>query len=752
MKKDPSFDAYKELFETEKTPLPESLGETAVVNMLEKAQPKQDKKKIKVFPRVAAAAAAVAVVAASVWLIPWQRTVHTKPAAPQTDTTEEVSYTPLSVSGKPAALSQFDSQADLKAYFKNIAAKRTADNRMDVVFNSLRTGRSKDYAVVEDSAAGVAAEVGAAASATQTTGNYGKTNTRTENVDEGDVVKNDGRWLYTASGGRFSIIDTQTMQCVYQGEPQPEKKNRSYSFSSLYVLGDRLIVGGTLFDTPDYDPYWKGMRDSIYPYYGSNMCAVTLVYDIADRSRPALLRAAVQDGSVESSRMVGDMLYTVTTHNVWPDSDEKKSYVPAVNGEDIPCDRIYVRDPKEDCTSYIVLTALDTAHPETKVETLSLLGSSDCIYCTTDTLYVLSRNWSDDGMARSTEIYSFSLNGTALALKASGTVPGFVDDQFAVDQYKGFLRVTTTDYDYRTDLDVSALYVLDGELQIIGALKDFAHDEQVKSTRFLGDLAYVVTFRNTDPLFAVDLSDPSKPTILGEVKLPGFSEYLHPVSDKLLLGVGYSGDESSANFSTVKLSLFDISDPTKPKEVDTHVIKDAQSGVNFDPKAFVFDSERGVFGLPVTYELYDEDYGWRGTNYVYKTFAVKNGKFTDAKAYLSGSSGNFGYNLFFRGTYIGDKVYTLTENTVLEFDMASCEKLRTLVYDEPEMQDDGDVIVYDEETSIADDELEVFATTSAPEGVTAAAQAADSASSDLWEEKKADLNENGNVTAVITAD
>ena len=747
MKKNASFDEYKALFENEETPLPESLSETAVVEMLEEAKPKQDKKKIKVFPRVVAAAAAVAVVATSVWLIPWQRTIHTSPAEPGTDTTEEVSYTPLAVSGKPAALSQFDSEADLKAYFKNIAAKRKADDRLDGVLGSIRYGRMKDYAVVEDAASDVAAEVNTAsrtAAQTTGTGNYGKTNTRTENVDEGDVIKNDGRWLYTASAGRFSIIDTQTMQCVFQGEPKPEKENQMYAFSSLYVLGDRLIVSGTLYEGENrIDDVYMSARDSIFPYYDiSQTRVVTLVYDIADRSAPALLRAAVQDGSMDSSRMVGDILYTVTTYSVWPGSEDKKSYVPAVNGEEIPCDRIYVRDPKGDCTSYIVLTALDTADPKNEIEKISLLGNSDCIYCTTDTLYVLGNNWDGDG-TRKTDVFSFSLKGTDLALKASGTVPGYVDDQYAVDQCKGFLRVTTTDYDYKTDLDVSSLYVLDGSLQIIGALKDFAHDEQVKSTRFLGDLAYVVTFRNTDPLFAIDLSDPSKPKILGEVKLPGFSEYLHPISDTLLLGVGYSGDESSANFDTVKLSLFDISDPTKPKEVDTHVIKDAQSSVTFDPKAFVFDSERGIFGLPVTYEIYDDNYGWRGTNYVYKTFTVQDGKFTDAKAYLTGSTRDYYYNAFFRGTYIGEKVYTLTQSSVTEFDMASCEKLRTLVYDEQRAQGDDDVIVYNEETSTADENLDVYATTSpADNAITMPYDAEKAVSPTLIDD----------ATAVITAD
>ena len=691
MKKDPSFETYKAMLETEPTPLPENLGEDAVVQMLEEAKPQQDKKKIKLLPRVVAVAAAAAVAVTCVQLIPWQKKVHTTPAEPAM--TETVDTTPANLS-KDAPLSQFKSDADLNAYFKNIAARNKTDDRIDGMFGALRK-KSADGVAAESVADSAAVTNGAlTAYATEedffAAGNYGKTNTRSADVDEGDIIKNDGRYFYTASGGKFSIIDAQTMQCVFQGEPKPEQDDQFYSFTSLYVQGDRLIVGGTLYtgSTPTDDVYFGAYvaRDSIRPYYYGYLdsCAVTLVYDIADRSKPALLRAAVQDGSVNTSRLVGDILYTVTTHSVYPDADGKNEIVPKVNEEKISCKDIYVSDPKGDCTSYIVLTALDTAHPERDVKTVSMLGYSDVIYCTTDTLYVLrgSYEWSGKTETCGTEIYAFALGNGKPALKASGTVPGFVENHYAVDQYKGFLRLTSTNYDYASDEDVSALYVLNGKLETVGKLVNFARDEQVKSTRFLGDLAYVVTFRNTDPLFAIDLSDPKNPTILGAVKLPGFSEYLHPLSDSLLLGVGYNGDDQSANFSTVKLSLFDISDPTAPKEVDTHIVKDASTDVNFDPKAFVFDSERGVFGLPMSYSIIDSDGNWRGTRNVYKTFAVENGKFTDKKAYLPDSSVSYYRDTFFRGTYIGDKVYTLTSFAVQEFDMDSAEKLRTLIYDE----------------------------------------------------------------------
>lgn len=719
MKKDPSFDEYKALLESEQTPLPERLSESAVVEKLEQAQPKQDKKKIKVLPRIVAVAAAAAVAITCVQMIPWQKTVHTTPVDPEI---AEVNTTPLSAEESAVPLSQFDSDADLKAYFKNIAEKRKAEGRIDAIFGGVRM-KTADEAVVDYEYAGSFDTTAVPnAAAAQASGSYGRTNTRTEDVDEGDVVKNDGRWLYTASRGKFSIIDTQSMECVFQGEPEPEKDNQWYQFSSLYVLGDRLVVGGTLYtgDTPADDVYFgasvKTSRGG-YPYYYGYVesSTVTLVYDIADRAKPALLRAAIQDGAAESSRMVGDILYTVTRHTVYPNADKKTVCVPSVNGKELPCDSIYVRDPKGDCTTYIVLTALDTANPQRDIEKVSLLGNSSLLYCTTDTLYVLNNAYDWDNSTQATEICAFALNGGKPVLKASGTVPGVTDDHYAVDQYKGFLRVTTTDYDYKKDVDISSLYVLNGKLETVGKLTDFAPDEQVKSARFLGDLVYVVTFRNTDPLFAIDLSDPKQPKILGKVKLPGFSEYLHPLSDTLLLGVGYAGDEENVNQSCVKLSLFDISDPTAPKVLDERVLKEAQTDVNYDPKAFVFDAERGIFGLPASYSVYSGD-EWRGTKSVYKTYTVKNGKFTDEKAYHRGALDKLDryYNgsAFFRGTYIGDKVYTLTDSDVLEFDMDSCERTRTLIYDRDAQQADTEPL---EEDTVAEIQEELAETTAAPD-------------------------------------
>ena len=141
-------------------------------------------------------------------------------------------------------------------------------------------------------------------------------------------------------------------------------------------------------------------------------------------------------------------------------------------------------------------------------------------------------------------------------------------------------------------------------------LSDIAKDEQIKSVRYMGQYGYVVTFRNTDPLFVIDFSDPTKPEIKGEVKLPGFSEYLHPVGNGMLVGIGYDGDEENANFRSVKISLFDVSDPTKPLEIDNHVIKNASTDVNYDPKAFLYYPEENTIGIPLQYDLVDGNIGY----------------------------------------------------------------------------------------------------------------------------------------------
>ena len=182
-----------------------------------------------------------------------------------------------------------------------------------------------------------------------------------------------------------------------------------------------------------------------------------------------------------------------------------------------------------------------------------------------------------------TYIAKFNLD---LRAEGLGKVPGRLLNQFSLDEWAGYLRVATTVGGGENDV-----YVLDSELNIVGAIQGFGLDERIYAVRFVGDRGYIVTFRQTDPFFVIDLSDPKNPKIAGKLKIPGFSSYLHPINDTLVLGIGREGE-------WVKISLFDVSDPENPEEVDRYILKEYWSAVLNTHHAFLLDRDHGIFFLP----------------------------------------------------------------------------------------------------------------------------------------------------------
>ena len=224
-------------------------------------------------------------------------------------------------------------------------------------------------------------------------------------------------------------------------------------------------------------------------------------------------------------------------------------------------------------------------------------------------------------------------------------------------------------------MDVSSVYVLDSELKVIGQVTDLAKDERVKAVRFIGNTGYVVTFRNTDPLFIIDFSEPTDPIITGELKIPGYSYYIHPLGNDYLVGIGYDGTDENAKFDTVKISVFDVRDKTNPKETDAFVIKDAYCLVSETPKALFYYAERNLLGIPVRFDK-------NATVKTIQTFTIKDGKITDQLGYVHFYSSNtydiyYGYySDIFRGTYIGNMLYTISNNEIFEHNLDSGENTR----------------------------------------------------------------------------
>lgn len=535
------------------------------------------------------------------------------------------------------------------------------------------------------------ASVTSSAAATDDGVDFADTNTRVEGIGEADRVKTDGKYLYVASFnsiiGLFkaeangTLTLTGTIDCQYDVLQGRDPRYGNANLLEFYVAGDRLYALTTLWT---YEEDWR---------LNKNLCG-TLVYDISDRAAPALIREYWQDGTYLSSRVVGDSLLTVsdyyinenaetyTVENVIPGTyaraDGEKCLVEAA-------DIAVVNTAKPD--SYVVVTKADLSDLDRSPETAVLFGGGCEVYCTADTLYIYNNeyNWNTaftdmvwravaPGAAEETKttVLSFDITADKPAFKAKGTVEGYLLNSWSLDAYNGYLRLAATKN------DENVVYVLDEQMEQVGELTGIAPGEIIKSVRFMGDTAYVVTFVQTDPLFVIDLSDPTKPEIKGEVKLPGFSSYLHPAGEGLLIGIGSGGTEDGIDGSA-KISLFDVSDPTAPAEIDNIIFENAW--LTSEYKAFVTVKADGSFLIPL--EMYSNYYEDDGSVY-YSGFsnqtgavrvAVKDGKLVEQNRYLINEEEPYWCNCD-RALYIGDTVYAISGMPYFaSFDMASGELL-----------------------------------------------------------------------------
>ncbi len=327
-----------------------------------------------------------------------------------------------------------------------------------------------------------------------------------------------------------------------------------------------------------------------------------------------------------------------------------------------------------------------------------------------------------------TIIHKISIMNEEINYESQGSVPGYVNDQFSMDENNGYFRIATTINtgsfgfggivrpmmtDVVSTVQTSAasagsaaegvtasekavmiapippvpsqpattnnLYVLDSSMNVVGKLEDLAPGERIYSARFIGDRAYMVTFRQVDPLFVIDLSNPSSPSVLGFLKVTGVSDYLHPVDENHIIGIGHEATDEGM-LQGLKMSLFDVSDVSNPKEISKIVIGDrgTSSEVLNDHKAFLFDKEKRLLVLPVLLAEIDRskypdlqwaygEYKWQGV-YVFD-FSVDGGfslrgKIGHASNDTAGYETYYGQYAVKRSLYIGSVLYTLSNKLV----------------------------------------------------------------------------------------
>lgn len=533
------------------------------------------------------------------------------------------------------------------------------------ILASLRTtpsgyggGGSRDENMAGDAAA---EEEPAAPSATPTDNeSYSGTNVQVAGVDEADIVKTDGRYIYTLSGtdliigsangdgtytslSRTQIFETNSDDYSYYSD---ETGDFEYSYSNENFSG--MYVSGTTAAL--LSSYWSYHEQGGVDEYHSENVSRTFVrfYDVSDPASPTLIGEISQEGSYLDSRLSGGALYIVSSYYDY-DYDSGDPAVPSIyeNGEfrKIPVDDIAVI-PTENPRCCCVVCAYDVSSAST-TGTEAVYGSGSYVYMNDDMLCLACcsseltesepRTESvytvvDRTYMSTTHIVGFPVSGGSLGAPVYGNVAGYLESQFSMDMYDGYLRLVTTvssnSYTVYTDSEygfenyvwadpvptTNALWVLDGDMSVCGSIEGLAEEERIYSARFDGEIGYFVTFRSVDPLFAVDLSDPTAPRILSELKIPGFSEYLHKYDDGRLFGLGYAVSDVTNRTTGLKLSMFDVSDPGDVTEKHSLGIDDSYSTALYNHKAILVSAEKNIIAFPTEagYAIfgYDDETGF----------------------------------------------------------------------------------------------------------------------------------------------
>ncbi len=621
---------------------------------------------------------------------------------------------------------------------------------------------------------------------------YSKTTNQVEAVDEADIVKTDGNYIYYVANNKVQIISAN----------DPSKAtivseiffSKGGSISQIFINGNKLVVLGreyfedeTTNDKPnDIDETTEDSKKgvaSILPgeYYPINkkMHSVVKIFDVTDRQKPQLEDTISLEGYYFNSRMIGDYVYVII--NKYVNADFIPPVIYYTGGlKELKATEIGYTSLSDSSYQLSIILAIDTKDNSFNEKTI-LKGNSQDMYVSENNIYLVSRKYvsyiteqkrilnevimkylpvdvkqqiqkinsydlrestkfseieyvvqkymqslsyekqqelqdemSDDiekirreiqQEREKTIITRIEIDGLNINYAASGEVLGHVLNQFSMDEYDDYFRIATTSGNSwdKTNPLVNNVYTLDLNLNVVGSLTDLAPKERIYSARFMGDRLYLVTFRNVDPLFVIDLSNPNDPTILGQLKIPGFSNYLHPYDETHIIGIGkdtqeLKNEEDRVKIKGVKMALFDVSDVAHPKQISEVILGDrgSDSRVIWDHKALLFDKEKNLFVLPlkltkVDTQKYSKDqldwvYGdtvFQGV-YVYNV-TLENG-FTkraeishiDFEAYNKSGYYFYSNSEITRSLYIGNVLYTFSGTNVQAHEMDGFKELANI--------------------------------------------------------------------------
>lgn len=539
-------------------------------------------------------------------------------------------------------------------------------------------------------------------SSSSNTKDYSTTNIQVENVDEADIVKTDGDYIYSISEDNVIITDVKDPK-------QPKvvatiKSEDDDIPEDIILYKDKLVVIST-----------KGNQTQRY-YYNDRMNTVVKIYNITSREKPVLTKSYEMYEPYYTSRCIDNVLYVISSGNLRKEDDEIVVGYNEDNMEkEMSIDKIkYLKDVKT--TKQTLISTVDLNNETADIKLDSYLMNISNAYVSENAIYLLNQKYNNDSKIPMkllfgfkgvfgledyyemdsesgyyTEIYKFDIKEN-VEYKAKTKVKGKTINQYSLDEKDNHLRIALYDN------DGSRVAIFDEDLKQIGISDNVAKGEKMYSSRFIGDKVYFVTYKTIDPLFVMDLSNEAKPKVLGKLKIPGYSTYLHPYDENHIIGIGMETKEiinrnsngkvisTTAKVVGMKMALFDVSNVNSPVQISSVVIGDSRtiSAILTNPKALLFSKEKSLIAIPVNnysqdfevtssnnyetminnYTKYSKPYNAEGY-FVYninvqdgfKLKGVITHEKTNATYYYSNSK-------LLRGLYIDNNLYTVSETMI----------------------------------------------------------------------------------------
>lgn len=694
-------------------PVPDTISPENIKKMLDEKAPAKKRKNIKTtavkFTAAAAACAVICGVGAYAYggqnKNSYKENISVSDETKPKKSTNVEKPTSPSIGGETDSVSSVNFAEDYSDIYR-IVTNRRFKNTVDAIAGEFGGTKSADYEddiFYEETAEadGAFNDVGTNDSKRSAdSAEHSETYNQEEGVLEADIVKTDGEFIYylyndyvDASGEvpklniahaeNGGISETETIYIT----PPVETDSLEYSayVQDMYLYNNMLVVIGNYNDYSDDLKNYTSSEDDVFKdvLWSDNSYTFVNIYTMG--INPELTDSYCQEGYYSDVRITPEgYMYLITEYSSADfgtvlEQSELKDYIPAYRTENqtdfVPADCIILPEDEDDIyrnLDYTVIGGLDLNVSEniSQVDVKAVSGFTGNIYCSGNNLYMAQ------GLDN-TEITRYELSQGNINPVASGTVEGYVNDQFSMSEYNGYFRIATTHQSWTeyVDEDVASVsldgtnnfvFVLDMDLNIVGFINDFGVDESIKSVNFSGDIAYVVTYEQTDPLFAIDLSKPEQPVILDDLHMLGYSSYMQLWSEGMLFGFGADADEDGIEIG-YKLSMFDNSDPENLSVIDSYSINKEEdswlySEAMWDRKALFIAPEKNLIGFPITSSYYNGQGKYSSvSSYIFLSF--EDGKFVYQGEFIGGENkGEFNLN---RAVYIGNTVYALSPEQII---------------------------------------------------------------------------------------